>query len=63
MWLLGRTLPLKKQLIVLFCTDEVEDPPHAMFGCSGSPELIDLQSAFLESVFLLSPSSHLVSYT
>ena len=44
-----------------FCTDEVEDPPHAMFGCSGSPELIDIWSAFLESIFLLSPSLHLAA--
>ena len=37
--------------------------PHAMFGCSGSPELINLWSAFLESIFLLSPSLHLAAFS
>jgi hypothetical protein len=51
----------RKWRLCCFCTDEDEDPPHAMFGCSGSPELIDLWSAFLESIFLLSPSLHLAA--
>jgi hypothetical protein len=46
-----------------FCTNEVEDPPHAMFGCNGSPELIDLRSAFLATVFDLSPSLHLAAFS
>ena len=56
-----RPLVPRQWRLCRFCNDEVEDPPHAMFGCSGSPELIDLQSAFLESVFLLSPSLHLAA--
>ena len=54
-----RPLVPRKWRLCHFCTDEVEDPPHAMFGCNGSPELIDLRSAFLKSIFLLSPSLHL----
>ena len=54
-----RPLVPRKWRLCCFCTDEVEDPPHAMFGCNGSPELIDLRSAFLKSIFLLSPSLHL----
>ena len=46
----------RKWRLCHFCTD-------TMFGCSGSPELIDLQSAFLESVFLLSPSLHLAAFS
>jgi hypothetical protein len=34
-----------------------------MFGCNGSPELIDLQSAFLATVFDLSPSLHLAAFS
>ena len=51
----------RKWRLCRFCNDEVEDPPHAMFGCNGSPELVDLQSTFLESIFLLSPSLHLAA--
>ena len=51
----------RKWRLCHFCNDEVEDPPHAMFGCNGSPELIGLWSTFLDSIFLLSPSLHLAA--
>jgi hypothetical protein len=44
-----------------FCTKEIEDPPHAMFGCNDSSELIALWSAFLATVFKVCPSLHLIA--
>ena len=63
LWHADRYCPLvpRKWRLCRFCNDEVENPPHAMFGCNGSPELVDLQSTFLESIFLLSPSLHLAA--
>ena len=41
-----------------FCLNEIEDPPHAMFGCNGSSELVSLRTTFLNTVFSMSGSLH-----
>jgi len=38
------------------CKKEVEDTPHAMFECSGSPQLLALQYVFLANAFDVSPT-------
>ena len=54
-----RALVPQNWWLCCFCKNEIEDPPHAMFGCNGSSEIIALQTAFLASIFDLCHSLHM----
>jgi hypothetical protein len=54
-----RALVPRNWRLCRFCKNEIEDPPHAMFGCNGSSEIIALRTAFLASVFDLCHSLHM----
>ena len=44
-----------------FCEENVEDPPHALFGCNGCLELQLLRDAFLNEATERCPILHLVT--
>ena len=53
-------VPLMWQLC-RFCEENVEDPPHALFGCNGCLELQLLRDAFLNEATERCPILHLVT--